>query len=348
MTKILIDPYRGVNWVTWNQYKANFHCHTTRSDGLYAPEDVVDAYHDNNYDVLAITDHDTQTPSHSTTYPWTGFGRDPSLLNMLAVEGNEPSRPHHIGSFFNPLWESVQNFNDHGGNLNWIFNKIQDNGGLSQFFHPGRYSWTVEQYLRFFRAFRSSLVGVEVYNQGDRYEKDRELWDKLTIENSKNPNFLLFVGMWGYSNDDWHQGRWDAEELPFQNYQFMLMPDLTEESLRRCMQRGSFYFSYEYLGSGEAKAPRIEDIVISRETKEVTVSSNDASTIEWIADNPETVVGSGVSFDYSVVSNFFRCVLSNSHGVTLTQPWLLIPRYSPNFSEPTWISEKNYTWVKSW
>ncbi|MDD3243502.1 MAG: CehA/McbA family metallohydrolase [Eubacteriales bacterium] len=40
-----------------NWYKANFHTHTTRSDGKWDPERVMACYRAQGYDVLAITDH---------------------------------------------------------------------------------------------------------------------------------------------------------------------------------------------------------------------------------------------------------------------------------------------------
>jgi hypothetical protein len=39
------------------QYKANLHCHSTRSDGKLTPEQLKQLYKENGYDVLAITDH---------------------------------------------------------------------------------------------------------------------------------------------------------------------------------------------------------------------------------------------------------------------------------------------------
>ena len=38
-------------------YKANFHLHTTNSDGRRSPEEVIALYREQGYDVLAITDH---------------------------------------------------------------------------------------------------------------------------------------------------------------------------------------------------------------------------------------------------------------------------------------------------
>ena len=41
--------------------KANFHCHTTESDGRLDPESAAGLYEYAGYDVLAITDHRTVT-----------------------------------------------------------------------------------------------------------------------------------------------------------------------------------------------------------------------------------------------------------------------------------------------
>ncbi len=117
----ILNPYETVDWSQHGQYKANFHAHTTRSDGRLNPHAVVDVYNKLGYNVLAITDHD------EVTYPWTEFSnmepsrrsllrleqrpetlpegldyedRDPDALGMIAIQANELSSHHHMGSFF--------------------------------------------------------------------------------------------------------------------------------------------------------------------------------------------------------------------------------------------------------
>ena len=55
------NPYEQVDWSNYKQYKANFHTHTTRSDGQLNPHTVVERYHALGYQVLAITDHNEVT-----------------------------------------------------------------------------------------------------------------------------------------------------------------------------------------------------------------------------------------------------------------------------------------------
>lgn len=65
-----------------NQYKVQMHCHTTRSDGKWTPEQVVKEYQRLGFDVLAITDHDSLTTEPS---------KDPGGHSMLFIRGIEES-----------------------------------------------------------------------------------------------------------------------------------------------------------------------------------------------------------------------------------------------------------------
>jgi len=55
------DPYSSVDWTRHQQYKANFHTHTTMSDGGGTPQAVIDRYSELGYTILALTDHEPGT-----------------------------------------------------------------------------------------------------------------------------------------------------------------------------------------------------------------------------------------------------------------------------------------------
>ena len=40
----IIDPYEGVDWENWEQYKANLHTHSTFSDGEFTLPVMVEKY----------------------------------------------------------------------------------------------------------------------------------------------------------------------------------------------------------------------------------------------------------------------------------------------------------------
>lgn len=51
------------------QYKANLHCHSTRSDGCLTPEELVQLYKEHGYAVLSITDHEGTYAYNEYTTP---------------------------------------------------------------------------------------------------------------------------------------------------------------------------------------------------------------------------------------------------------------------------------------
>jgi len=312
---IIHNPYEEIDFQTIHHYKANLHTHTTESDGSSDPEIVINLYHGmGSYDILAITDH------NKNTWPWTDWINETPLessesaeyypgLNMLAISGNEMSRGHHRGSLLN-------DFNYGGFFYRFAFHYIQKNQGLSIFYHPGRYSHSAEWYNTYFNDYNDCIVGIEVYNQGDRYQNDRVLWDE--INKNRSPDDLK----WGFSNDDMHR----ISNHAFRNYQHFLMNDLSEEEFKQTMIQGTFYFSYEPDGSnssstsyGVAMTPKIQDITINDYV--ISIQGINTTSIEWYNDDSELILVH-TSLDVSEIeSNFVRAVLINEYGRTYTQPF---------------------------
>lgn len=259
---IIFNPYESVDFSSSTHYKANLHTHTTQSDGDNSVQDVIVHYAlVGGYHILALTDHNRNTwpwstwlagytpdyvTSSSAYYPTLGQG-------VLAVSGNEPSRNHHHGSLLN-------DYAGNGANLDESFQYISDNNGVSLFYHPGRYTnpnnayyeqnWTAYWYNEYFDTYRDILLGMEVYNCGNRYgptigyKGDVAWWD--LVNSLRDADDLV----WGFSNDDMHNLSYHA----FRNYQHFLMNELTEEELRMAMQNGAFYFSYEPFGASRVSS----------------------------------------------------------------------------------------------
>lgn len=317
-TTIIINPYEEINFDTFHHYKANLHTHTLNSDGSSSPAEVIYFYHDiGDYDILSITDH------NKNTWPWTKYiPEDPVSsskssafypdLEMLAISGNEMSLNHHRNSLLN-------GYSGGGLFLHFSFWIVEKKQGLSFFNHPGRYDYPVEWYQRYFDKF-DSLVGMEVYNQGDRYDQDRLLWDQ--INKQRNPDDLI----WGLSNDDIHHLKRDA----FRNYQYFFMNDLTVSAFRSSLEQGSFYFCYEPNGSditrltyGQAMTPILTEVKIIGDMIQLTGESYDM--INWIDENSQIIDTGNVIDVSSFESNFVRAVLVNEYGRTYTQPFGLLP-----------------------
>jgi hypothetical protein len=331
---ILNNPYKDVDWDTFNQYKANFHTHTTESDGLHDPDYVIDAYHSAGYHILALSDHDNKgpdgewPPKTEPTWPWTAWDRDPEELDpkMLAVKGNEISSPHHHLSLFNDFGSPATTIED-------SLDEVERRGGVAILAHPGRYTtqyrgapyseplmdaWYLMLYANYHNA---PLVGLEVYNLGDSYPDDRDLWDRL------NTITVPEITIFGYSGDDMHH-----KSDMFKNYQFMLMEELSEAALKEAMMTGAFYFCYEPDGDGSSQVPLIEKIEVTDDETVLTITASNidinqsSDSIIWITD--KGVVGSGFFIDLNEIDLeediFIRAVLINEYGRTYTQPFALL------------------------
>lgn len=64
---IITNPYDGVDWDNWKQYKTQLHCHTTASDGYQTIREAIPDYYALDYDAVAITDHGTTNKGWNTS-----------------------------------------------------------------------------------------------------------------------------------------------------------------------------------------------------------------------------------------------------------------------------------------
>ena len=339
-TAISNNPYADIDWATINQFKGNFHTHTTQSNDAsdgFTTAYVVDKYHAAGYKILSLTDHDYNP------YPWELFpqymstvpARDPAALGMLAVPGNELSKDN-TNSWSERTGGQFNHHNDFfTGRQGQEFASLQESyaytyalGGMQIINHPGQYwsidntysetqkdgpGWHANNFLTF-----PSLIGLEVYNQGNRRPNDRILWDQILQRT------MPHRPVYGYSCDDAHNN----DQL-FRNYNFMLMEDLTTDELKDAMRKGESYFCYEPAGTGEGKAPRIRAITVDETNQTITIEAN--GLVHWIyatdktssaaSSARSTVVGIGNTFSYAgYQGSYVRAFITNVFGETCTQP----------------------------
>jgi len=340
-TVLSSNPYEDIDWKSVNQYKSNMHTHTTQSNDpieKFTTAYVVDRYHNAGYKILALTDHDYNT------YPWNLFpqfmggvaAREAENLGMLAVPGNELSKDN-TNSWSERTGGQFNHHNDFfTGRQGQEFASLQESyaytyalGGMQIINHPGQY-WSIDNtysetqkdgpgwHATNFKTY-PSLVGLEVYNQGNRRPNDRILWDQILERTMpKRPVF-------GYSGDDTHN-----DEQLFRNYNYMLMEDLTTDKLKDAMRKGETYFCYEPKGSGEGKAPRINEIIVDQTNQTITIDAN--GLVYWIYGTDKTssaasstrssVVGIGSTFSYKgFQGSYVRAFITNTFGETCTQPF---------------------------
>ena len=338
-TRGFVNPYAPVKWDSVEYYNANLHTHTVYSDGDFAPHEAIDRYEKLGYRILALTDHDNDyyDVRPHILYPWTGLGniyneikdkrnpswrwtnetfatiskawenRDPVELNMVSISGTEVSRTHHIGSLLN----------DYAGNTTSEETALVEIGkrdGLAIFLHPGRHDPYVAWYLWFYRRHRH-LIGMEVFNQKDRYPGDRAFWDSVLYR------LMPDRPVWGFAGDDMHQD----EHLGW-NFTVFPLGEMNQAAIRAAMESGSFYF---YKPNVQKTPPvlRITSVEAQGDSIRLAVEGK-VETIRWITYNPETrqseVIHQGGQISLSDVpssATFVRAEIVSPEGTAYTQPF---------------------------
>ena len=73
---IISNPYEGIDWDTWGNYKTQLHCHTNASDGYLPIDEFLWPHYDLNFDIVALTDHGTIN---------RGWNEEPELVPLMRL-----------------------------------------------------------------------------------------------------------------------------------------------------------------------------------------------------------------------------------------------------------------------
>ncbi|MDX9882967.1 MAG: hypothetical protein RBS73_12965 [Prolixibacteraceae bacterium] len=323
------NPYRQVKWENDGQYKANLHTHTTRSDGSHAPQYVVDKYHQLGYNILALTDH------NEVTFPWTSFAsmeastkskerlkegkvsaenlvyenRDPKVLGMIAIQGNEVSSPHHVGSLFN-------DYNRPTKQEDSTFIATAAKNGLVIINHPGRYKHNAQWYIDFYKKY-NHLVGMEIYNQVDRYPNDRQLWDSVLVA------LLPARPVWAYSNDDMH-----GEAKLGYSWNIFILPELSEEWVRKGMEEGRSFYVHSPQGHKNLQMPVVQSVQVFPKKGRIDIRVTGQDSVRWISGGKIIQRGASLKLnDCPDISSYVRAEIFGPQGLVVgTQPFSVSKR----------------------
>ena len=310
-----VSPYKNVNWSAIIQAKAQLHVHTTRSDGWFSPQVVVDRYHELGYDILAITDH------WLTTYPWQDFSsfeasartikrmedgefdriphkdafvyenRDPAALGMLAVKGSEPShsgpRRHHMVSLFSGVTGQGMEFEE-------TLAAAGKSGGLLSFAHPARSTEknnnTLEDYIYFFEKY-PHIYGIDIFTRSTFREPER--WPYSTemvaglLNHFGSPDTKDWRPVWFTATDDLHR----IEDID-RTYQVQLVSSLDEENVYKSLKEGAYFWVAKAL---DEQGPLIESIEFKRNS--IKIKGKGFDQVSWYSDN--RLIHTGETFDLS-------------------------------------------------
>lgn len=368
----IVNPYESVDWSTYDTYKANLHAHTTASDGDVTLSDMVQAYYDAGYDILAITDHgvintgwrdERKTngifngfrkvyPMSEEQYQRITTGADRNGRGMTDITGGVECNmavisKTHVNGYFTTYGQGIWGYEN---DYKTATQRIEKAGGFSVLNHVG--DWVNSNnfpersheamYISYFAdIFTSakSCLGMEIMNNTDNVTRsDRALWDellKVVIPTGRN--------IWAFADDD-------SEQLNEVGRSFELFPlaENTEENVKNAMENGSFFAASRYRKAeknsgeedfeGNGNVPVVTGIKIDQGENTISVSVDRSKTpcdeIRWIAK------GKVISNDYTIDLNdyeddigcYVRFELQGEGGVTYSQAFEV--KYEGRVNEP--------------
>ena len=351
------NPYEFVDWETYGQYKADFHAHSTISDGKNTVAEMLERYYSAGFSIVAITDHNYLTKSWDQVDTGAiskeravemASGKDRNGLGMIGMTNSiEQSRAEHINSFF------AEYNNPPNAKISNTLAAVEAFGGITFLDHVGRYTGglvggsvgadasndplMIQKYVDMFND-HGSCVGMEIVNSLDNESRsDRILWDNILSRTMPDGRFV-----WGFANGDSH----GIDRIGY-SFNIMLMPSLSLEGTRLAMERGTFYAvsrvsrpdginstlpnGDDMPGSGTNKTlylleqpmPGITGIVVDQWNCSITIAGTDYDRIEWIADG--VVIATGERLDlnkyHEDIGCYVRAQLKSRTGIAYTQPF---------------------------
>ena len=225
-------------------FKAALHNHSTVSDGLFKPEEIIRIYAEKNFDVFAFSDH--RKTNDISRYDSCGM----TLISGIELH---PAGPH--GTTWHLLALNVPvDFPGEFATAQEAVNAVNNAGGIIFCAHPEWCGITAEDV-----AAIDGFAGLEVYNTSCRYnakESSESVWNELTDRGIIYPALAV---------DDTHS----SAEF-FGGWTMIAAEDKSPESIMRAIAQGSFYatqgpeftrLNYEN-GVFEAEFSEVEEVVL--------------------------------------------------------------------------------------
>ncbi len=213
------DPFtQDGNW-----YRANFHSHTTESDGQTPVDQRIRQYRDGGYDILAVTDHNmvVDVAPRST---------DEFLLingSEIGSPGFRPGHRFHILCLNLPVDFDCQSPDEPNG----LIARVNEVGGVAFLAHPYWSACNGQDMLAL-----EGHAGIEVWcssQWGGGHAVASVHWDIGLDAGLRFP---------AIATDDTHSppgGGWDL----CAGWTMLKMPELTVEAVMEALRTGCFYAS---------------------------------------------------------------------------------------------------------
>lgn len=181
----IVHPYAALAQAR-HRLKGNLHTHSSLSDGVDEPQQVIDAYADRGYDFLQLTDHDRLADAPALG----GY----ASRGMLLLAGNEVSAngPHILHVNASALVAPDPDRQK-------VIDEVRRSGGFAVVNHPNwqeRFDHCSIADLQRWQGY----AGLEIYNGVIRRVEGSPdatgKWDMLLSQGRR---------VWGYATDDSHK-----------------------------------------------------------------------------------------------------------------------------------------------
>lgn len=230
-------------------YKGNIHGHSTNSDGALSPAEVAEAYRDQGYDFISITDHYMPEVSYSTRQTWQRAVTDTTDLrsgDFTTIIGAEIHAPALVNG---EIWHLVAvgipaDFAQIGPDEQGIdiARRSYENGAFVGIAHPAWYTLTIDETLPLLPYSHA----IEVYNTASGSGGRADAWyfaDEL---------FTMGHRLHAYAADDSHRIHpVGAFHDAFGAWIHVKSESLDPDSLLEALKAGHYYSS---------TGPEFEDI----------------------------------------------------------------------------------------
>lgn len=235
-------------------FKANFHCHTTRSDGRLDPAAAVGFYRDAGYDILSITDHRKVTEIRCSR---------PLLIPGIELDYVLPGQWVHILGL--GMDKEISARWNHSGTPQDGINLIRSLGGIAVLAHP---AWSLNTPA--FIGSLSGLSGVEIWNSVSTLPLNGERADSSSLLDVTWASGCELLPV--FANDDSHPYRDEAGVAAT----MVQAEELTAVSVMEALRAGRFYAT---------TGPGIRQIEIL-DGREIMVRCSPAESIIFYSDSP--------------------------------------------------------------
>ncbi|MCL2548013.1 MAG: hypothetical protein FWE76_02470 [Symbiobacteriaceae bacterium] len=164
------NPYADVNWSTSGQYKAANHTHSTFSDGSNFRRDMLLDKYAKNFDIVAMTDHDTTTIAWDS---WTAAGSWNNNWNNIGLSDDVLLTAQELSAInagtYNKTNPSPGTYNGNRTNTNGMISMGESNetSAEGERFNGGGSNFQNHHINAFFATSLPGDVGQDRNNSSD-------------------------------------------------------------------------------------------------------------------------------------------------------------------------------------